>query len=40
MKVFLIRLALELLLAATSIDTPIDVEVVVNLSAATLMEQL
>lgn len=40
MRIFLIRLSLEVLLAIATIDTPVDAEIIVILSTAILIEQL
>ena len=40
MKLALIKLSLELLLAIAQIDTPMDAEVVISIVQFTLMEQL
>ena len=40
MKIVLIKLTLELLLAIAQVDTPMDTEVLVSIAQFTLMEQI
>lgn len=40
MRILLTRLALEILLAVASIDTPIDAEVIVSVISVQLMEMV
>lgn len=40
MRVLLIRIVLEILLAVVNIDTPVDAEVLVSIISIQLMEQV